>query len=215
MNAKHLKTDLTKVTHAVRTGNGTVQIVGREAIRAAYPMKAKGPIARDKDIYHKVAYPAAGSASLSYFNEAVGSNSKTLADTNMQKAGEFTGRDFFLEGFDLIPEATAAAEADKLADLAKVLNKGRLVVRDNEGTEVCSVFPIRRLVSDRTLLGVDTTQGSSTPRDPYMLRNQINIEEGEKFAVSIEYYGAPPTPTADVNLTLTMLGQEHKAAIKG
>lgn len=215
MNAKRLKTDLTQVAMQVRAANGQVhQLVGRPAIRAAFPMKAKGATTRDKDYYHKVAYPAAGSSSLPFFNEYAGGNNKTLADTNMQAAGKFTGRDFFLEGFDLIPQATAAAEADKLADLALVLNAGRLVVRDNDGQEVLSVFPIRRLVSDRSLLGVDTTQGASDKADPYMLRNPVNIEEDEQFSVSIEFYGTAPTPTAAVNLTVIMLGQEHKDAIK-
>ena len=134
--------------------------------------------------------------------------------TNMEKAGEMAkGKDFFLEGIDVIPQPTAAAEADRLADLTKLLNSGRLVLLDSDQKEIFSVFPLRRVVSDLTFSGIDTTHGNADERDPFMLANPINIEEGQRFTVNIDFPGVAPVLTADTYLTVVLLGQEHKAAI--
>lgn len=213
MNSKKNKMDLAQVM--VTDSSTGRQVMGREAIRAAYPMKTSGPNSRDRDLYHVVTYPAAGTTQIVCFGEAVGQNGVKLDKTNMEKAGEFgKGKDQFVEGFNIIPLSAAATEADRLADLTKLLNKGRLVVVDEDGKEVYSVFPLRRVVSDLSLNGLDTTHGNSIPREPHMLRNPFNIEEGQRFSVNLDFPNVAPVLTADVTLTVMILGQEHKAALR-
>jgi hypothetical protein len=191
------------------------QIMGRPAIRALFPMKTKGPAVRDKTLYSRVSYPAAGAAETLCFQDKNGASGKTLYDTNMSQPGQIDDKkDFFLEGFDIMPISAGATEAAKLADLEAVLNYGLLVLEDEDGKEVFSDGPLRIFVSDRSLLGVDTTQGNSDRVEPYMMRNPINMEAGQSFTVAIRFPGVAPTPSAAISLLVKMLGQEHTGAIE-
>ena len=122
MNPAKMKRDLSRVTRRElrKAPNGQavqVEVASRQAIRDSYPMNTKGESAKDKDLYHKMKYLAAGMTELSFFNAQVngpnGAGGSIGYDvTNMEKAGEMAkGKDFFLEGIDVIPQPTAAAEA--------------------------------------------------------------------------------------------------------
>lgn len=210
------KRDLTKVTHTVRMANGQVaQLVGREAIRAAHPMESKHDTVRDKSYYHQVTYPAAGTSEIPLFREVAGSGNVTLETTNMEDTGKFTeGKDFFLEGLDILPLPTAAAEADKLADLVKLLNKGRLVIANADDKEIFSDGPLREFVSDLSLIGINTTAGGRAESVKFTLANPITIPGGKRFNAYLRFPGTKPVLSADCGLLVKLLGQEMSAAVQ-
>lgn len=182
----------------------------RGHLRASFPMKTSGNSVRDRNFFHKVSYPAIGTPEVICFDKA----KDATGVTNMDIGGAMgKDKDFFNEGFDLIPVSAAATEADRVADLEKLLNTGFLVLVDEDDKEIFSDGPLRIFVSDRALIGVNTTMGNGA-RDHYMLRNPFNIEAEQRFGVKLVFKGTAPVLTAAVSLTVRMLGQEHKAAMQ-
>jgi len=199
MNAQHMKRDLTSLS--------------RQQIRQMYGVDDGADGINDKNLRHKKTYAAAGGQSrVIFFNESVGNNSKTLADTNMEENGKIpVSKDFLVEGFEVRPFAMAATEANRLLDLVELLNTGVLQLNYKDKPRF-EDGPLINFVAQRSLIGVDATTGEGEPVY-FMLRNPILIEGGKNFNVALLWEGTTsPALTADVELDVRLLGQEIGSA---
>lgn len=165
---------------------------------------------RDKVLRHKRTLAAAGGVTqLIFFKESTGSQGYTLQETNMEEVGKLaSGKMFLLEGFELLPFAKAATEANRLLDLVELLNTG-VVSFDYLDKPRFEDGPLIHFVASTSLIGVDATTGDGG-KHHYMLRNPILIEEGKQFGLRVTWPGAGGSPalTADVDLDWRLIGQE-------
>jgi len=162
-------------------------------------------------LYDYTTYVAAGQTLLSFFQIQAGSGGKSLADTNMQMAGQLPANQQFLVGtiaVDIIPAGvasqTGAVVDANFNDMTRIANSGYL--QFNLGTKVyytgapLKFFPTNTGIGGVAALSDTTTAGAGrvTTVDAPILVGQvcrikpIMIPSNETFSVSLNWPVAVP-----------------------
>lgn len=189
--------------------------------------------------FDKLTYPAVGINNLRFFQTPIGGNNgaKTIADTNMQAAGQFSAPKQFLATtimLDFQPaapiarihEAVPADLEDYLNDVQAVLNSG--VVKLTVGDKPQNVdYPIGRFppswkiavdaaLSDTTSAAAAQVSGISygqSDGERYII-TPMNIPWGQNFDIQIDWPTAVTLPSGDDGEIIAYLGGYQYRAVQ-
>ena len=162
------------------------------------------------ELYDSVAYPTGGQTSLDFFQIPQGQSSKTLADTNMEAAGQLPNpkqflitdiQVFFLSG--LAPSA-AVGVATAVND-AQIFYQGKAWAELFIGsTYYVQQAPLVRFPPRNGLTGwgsisaTDMVNYATAGGAPYLMQPQILLQPTQNFKFSLKWPAALPITTASV-----------------
>lgn len=159
-------------------------------------------------LYHIQSYPAAGSASLSFFQVPAGQSGTTLEDTNMQLAGQLSApSSFLITGISInwYPGQTAAAPVQlgaaaitgALNDMAAVFRRG--VVQLTVANKNYGQWAALDMLPPRSHLNAAVaTSDATTAAAALNLRMEVPFIDGPAFKIN------PYRLTASQNFKVTV-----------
>ena len=176
-------------------------------------------------LYDFATYVQAGQTSLAFFQAPVGQSGKTLADTNMQLAGQLpSGQAFLIESIEIFlfptfdPSQTSTTDTvvpEFTNDVYTVAKSGLLTLNIGSKTYVQEA-PLGKFPPKTRLAGVDAistseatvtkfTDYAAMAGRPYILRSPYLLESSQNFSVSLTW----PTSvavSADTRIGVSMEG---------
>lgn len=167
-------------------------------------------------LYDFGTYAQAGQTSLSFFQVPVGQSSKTLADTNMELAGQLpSGQAFLIESIELylfpgvapgLNSTTDADTAEFTNDVYDFAKSGSLALNIGSKKYVQEA-PLGRFPPKTRLAGwsaLTTTEATLTKivdysaagGRPYLLRSPYLLESSQNFNITLTWPAAVPLSAA-------------------
>lgn len=202
-------------------------------LTAAYGVNVPGLVeAIWQPQYDTLAYAAAGQTQLVFFQNPVGQNSKTLADTNMQAAGQIPAPQQFLAtgiGLEFLPNSAITIGTTTAADFVKYVNDVQAFARGGAltftvGNKVqytdapCGKFPPpnRLDVSAAAAGSIGTsglTIGYAQTQGMFCDITPVNIPWAQNFNVTLSWPTAIPLPSSAAGtVRCTLLGYLYRSA---
>jgi len=145
-------------------------------------------------LYDFQTYDAAGQTSLTFFQNPIGQNGKTLDDTNMEAAGNIpTPRSFLIEaievlffsGANVVEGDADFANAGKghLSDLYAFIKSGHLKL-DVGSKNYLKAAPLGQFPPGERLAGMIAMSDSSTPGATQFSKGEYGAMAGKQFAIT-------------------------------
>lgn len=188
---------------------------GIATIEQKYGVFAEGWEKLSADLYDYQAYAIGGQTALNFFQAPIGQNGKTIADTNMQLAGQLpTGQKFLVTGIQVdflagnAASATGAIVASNTNDMQIVGNGGALTfsigVKNYYQSAPLKRFPACQYITGDVALSDATTSAAARVTKIELPKfggmpcniNPVMIPSTESFGVSLNWPAALPISIA-------------------
>lgn len=168
--------------------------------------------------YEIQAYPLAGTTSLTFFQNTVGAGGLTLADTNMEAAGQFprpkefliTGIQIFYEPGNVVAQNDPAAVQENWNDVSDVMNGAGFLRLFIGSKDYLVDAPLSKFTTQFRLGGVASAAAATTTAATdvgaivdyavhtgrYYSITPVKLPSNQNFNVSVNFPTAIPTLTA-------------------
>lgn len=200
-------------SNAIKSSSGSRMTM--QSIDDKYAVFRQGFEGITQDLYDYQTYAQAGQTQLTFFQVPVGQSSKTLADTNMQIAGQLPqAQKFLCDGIrvDFIPGAVASATGAIVAgnwnDTKLVGESGSLTfnigVKTYHQGAPLKCYPVNKRIAGAFALSDTTTAAAARVTkidyasfDGELTKiNPVMIPSNESFAVTLTWPAAVATAVA-------------------